>query len=398
MGDERLQQLQHALVQLAGRDYAARAPVSAARDDVDAICVGVNLLAEELAHEHDERTQAQALLREAIEAYEHAPAMFCSVEGQARVIVRCNQTMARTLGTTCDALVGQTLPSLSQAPDATRDALDTLTATGGEAPEVLWLDAPEAPVPVRMAAVPLTGAPNGRLQVVLRNARADLQAEATERQRQKMRALAELSGGLAHDLNNLLSVVMMVSAAAREASPGDLELLLADLESAAQSGAALAQRLLTTSVEGMQRLHVDPSDALRAAAQLALRAAPAAVRVATSLPASLPTVAVDPTELERVVLNLATNAIDAMPEGGDMAIEARHGDDEVRVTVSDTGTGMSAEIRARAVEPLFTTKPHGNGFGLALAYALCERAGGSLDLQSELGAGTTITLHLPTTA
>jgi signal transduction histidine kinase len=393
LADDRLAQLQAVLLELAGKDYAARAPVSAARDDIDAICVGVNLLAEELAYERSERSRAQSLLSDAVDAYEGAPAMFCSVEGAERHIVKCNATMATLLGVAPDALLGRSLPSLSMAPDAMAMALEHVLSKGGETADVFWLQVVGDPVPVRLAAVPVAG--TERVQVVLRDARADLRAEEDERERQKMLALAELSGGVAHDLNNLLSVMTMVSSAAREASGDEILELLDDLDVALEGGVGLAQRLLSVSVQGMKRWPVDPSDALRTAARVVRRAAPCEVTVRIDLPDRLPEVAVDPSELERVVINLATNGIEAMPEGGELRIEAGPSDGVVLVRVRDTGVGMDPVTRRRAVEALFTTKPDGTGLGLALAFALCERAGGDLDIQTVAGEGTTVELRLP---
>lgn len=396
MADERLGLLQAVLLQLASQDYDVRVPVTDARDELDAIGVGINLLAEELGHERSGRARAQALLSDAVEAYEGAPAMFCSVEGPERIIVKCNRTMAALLGVPGDALLGRSLPSLAMAPTKMFAALEHVATHGGQASEVFWLHLGGDPLPVRLAAVRVSGGLLGRLQVVLRDARADLRAEEHERERQKMRALAELSGGVAHDLNNLLAVMTMVSSAARDVDQEELHELLEDLDAAVRGGTNLAQRLLAVSVESMERLLVDPTCAVRTAGRLARRAASPTVAVSVLVPDSLPAVSVDPSELERVVLNLVTNGLEAMPHGGSLSIEADLVDGLVRVRVSDTGVGMDPATRVRAVDPLFTTRPHGNGFGLALAFSLCERAGGALEIQTAEGEGTTVELRLPT--
>ena len=117
--------------------------------------------------------------------------------------------------------------------------------------------------------------------------------------------------------------------------------------------------------------------------------------MSTELPDVLPKVTADPGDLERAVLNLATNGLEAMPHGGSLHIQVSVDEGDVWVRVRDTGMGMDAQTRSRATEPLFTTKPDGNGFGLALAYALCEQAGGELTIDTVEGEGTTVSLRLP---
>ncbi len=396
VSDECLEMLHTVLRQLASRDHEVRVPVGGARDELDAICVGVDLLAEALGHERTQRARAQALLSDAVEAYEGAPAVFCSVERPKRVMVRCNRTMSSLLGVSGDALLGWSLPSWSMAPTKVLAALEQLATHGAQAPEVFWLHLGGEALPARLVDVRVSGGQQGRVRVVLRDARSDLRAEGHERERQKMQVLAEIRGGVAHDLNNLLAVMRMVSSAAREVGHGEILEILEDLDVASRGGTNLAQWLLAVSVERRERLLVDPTGAIRTAARLARRAASSTVSVSAVVPDPLPPVSVDPSERERVVLNLVTNRLEAMPHGGDLSIEADQVDGLVGARVRDTGIGMAPAIRVRAVEPLFTTKPHGGGFGLALAVALCERAGGVLELQTVQGEGTTVELRLPT--
>lgn len=286
MSDDRLKRLQEVLLQIAAGDFSVRVPVSARRDDVDAICVGVNMLAEELQFERRRREETQAELERA-------------------------------------------------------------------------------------------------------------RSEQQHEERRKMRALAELGGGVAHDMNNLLSVMMMVSEDMRDPDSGDHEALIDDLEEAIRKGTTLSKHLLAVSVDTAKRIPVDPGVALRSAGRLARRASPKGVAVSIEVPDVLPNVMADPGDLERAVLNLATNGIEAMPDGGSLRIEVTVDETDVKVRVRDTGMGMDAHTRSRATEPLFTTKPEGNGFGLALAYSLCEQAGGELTIDTVEGEGTTVALRLP---
>ena len=216
------------------------------------------------------------------------------------------------------------------------------------------------------------------------------------RQSQKMEALGKLAGGVAHDLNNFLTVMLAAIVALRD-EHGDSS-LLDDLEMASRNSAALTRRLLSLSSDAYQGEACEPTDALSTAVRLLRRAAPSNVEVASALGSDLPRVDADPLELQRTVLNLGRNGLEAMPEGGVLTVDAERCGRGLSVSIRDTGEGMAPTVLARASEPFFTTKTTGNGFGLALARALCERAGGEMTIASEWGRGTDITLHLPAAA
>ena len=237
------------------------------------------------------------------------------------------------------------------------------------------------------------------LAEVLEEERHDrLRAEgvAVQHERDKMDALAHFSAGVAHDLNNLLSVVLLVSSTLRARVDAEGRELLDDLELACERGTILARHLKSLRTDGPPALRCSPSVPLQSAGRLAMRAATDGVEVHVAIPEALPEVSVDPMELERVVMNLVRNSIEAMPRGGLVSLEAVARDRHVLVRVKDSGEGMSEATRQRAVEPRFTTKPEGTGFGLSHAYALAERSGGDLRLSSSPGEGTTVTLRLPT--
>src|SRR3954471_10186957 len=227
-------------------------------------------------------------------------------------------------------------------------------------------------------------------------------------------SLTRLAGGVAHDVNNLLSVILNFAAfiADEAANPdGDPAAMAADAEHilrAALRGRDLTGLLLAyAGREGsrpetvdLAKLVIDVADAVRATlhGQVAL--------VADVAP-DLPPVYADPAQLRRVLLHLAANAREAMPDGGTLVIDSAPVDlddgyhalppgPHVRVRVCDTGSGMPAAVVAQAVEPYFSTRPSGTGLGLAAAYGLVTRAGGDLYLCSEPGLGTTAQVLLPT--
>jgi signal transduction histidine kinase len=253
-------------------------------------------------------------------------------------------------------------------------------------------------------------------------------AEAQLRQAQKMEAVGRLTGGVAHDFNNLLTVVLGNLALARrrlDELPGEAGATLGDtarerirrgIDNAvegANRAATLTQRLLAFSRQ--QPLAPEPVDANRLVAgmsDLLRRTLGEDIEIETVLAGGLWRAHADPNQLESSLLNLAVNARDAMPEGGKLTIETgnAHLDEAyaatreevapgqyVAICVTDTGSGMSAEVLTRAFEPFFTTKPTGKGTGLGLSqvYGFTRQSGGHAAIYSEAGHGTTVKLYLP---
>ncbi len=230
---------------------------------------------------------------------------------------------------------------------------------------------------------------------------------------QRMEALGNLTGGIAHDLNNLLTVITG-NLQLIEMAPTDERVrgFLAEAERAAEIGARLNQRLLTFSRQRqLAAVPLDLNETVIGMRELLRRALGEHIVVTAELTAGLWLARVDPTEAENALLNLAINARDAMKEGGNLTIETRNvmvrEDDAgggalqpgayVCLSMADTGCGMTAEVAARAFEPFFTTKGQGRGTGLGLAtiYGFVTQSGGQVSLWSEPGHGTKISLLLP---
>ncbi len=236
------------------------------------------------------------------------------------------------------------------------------------------------------------------------------EAERQLRQTQKIEAIGQLTGGVAHDFNNLLMVILGgLSIIEQPGEPERRIRILDGMRQAAERGASLSRQLLAFARR--QPLRAEPVnlrsqlDGMRDLLDRALRGD---VHVRTDLADELWAVQVDPAELELVLLNLCVNARDAMPDGGTIAIAARNAPnldegglrgDFVKLSVTDTGSGMSAEVLAHVFEPFFTTKEVGKGSGLGLpqVYGFAEQSGGSVTVESEVGKGTTVLLTLPKT-
>ena len=248
-------------------------------------------------------------------------------------------------------------------------------------------------------------------------AQQSLQREVEQRARienalhhvQKLEALGRLTGGVAHDFNNLLTIVSNNLHLMRRLDPKMADSKqLAAIGRAVSSGERLTRQLLAFA----RRQPLQPeviSIQERLPALLALIAPTLGPRIESSVDVDEKTkaVLVDPAELELAVINLAVNAKDAMPEGGQLTLSARNAapaeiditGDFVVLTVADTGTGIDPELTDRIFEPFFTTKPAGQGTGLGLSqvYGLCAQAGGTARIDSVRGQGTRVSLYLPAT-
>jgi nitrogen-specific signal transduction histidine kinase/ActR/RegA family two-component response regulator len=240
-------------------------------------------------------------------------------------------------------------------------------------------------------------------------------AEEGFRQAQKMEAVGQLTGGIAHDFNNLLTIILAnLQLLEDELAPGSPPLeLAASATRAAQRGADLTRKLLIFARR--QRLESAPLDVNELVSNMTgmlARTLGEHIRIVESLMPDVPKVLTDAGQLETALLNLAINARDAMPKGGRLSIETGEtvveANDEQRdaglaagayvsVAVSDTGTGMTSEVMARAFEPFFTTKEagRGTGLGLSMVYGFVKQSGGHVSLYSEAGYGTTVKLYLP---
>jgi signal transduction histidine kinase/CheY-like chemotaxis protein len=251
----------------------------------------------------------------------------------------------------------------------------------------------------------------------LRDAMDQHQAtEAALRHSQKMEAIGSLTAGVAHDLNNLL---MAISGSAEllerrlGAAPQHARQLGAIFR-ATERGARLTRHLLAFArKEVLAPQSVDLNALLHGITTLLEATLGKSIRIELQLGEALWPVWVDRSEIERAIINLAINARDAMPEGGTLTLATANGnlppphsgDDPppgacVVVSISDTGEGMSAEVRDRAFDPFFTTKPVGQGSGLGLSqvYGLMKQSGGATQIESASGAGTTVRLFLPRAA
>ncbi|MGY3532567.1 ATP-binding protein [Bradyrhizobium sp. USDA 4452] len=247
---------------------------------------------------------------------------------------------------------------------------------------------------------------------------ADLMKEVAARERaqeqlrhaQKMEAIGQLTGGVAHDFNNLLMAVMGNLDLLRKRMLEDprLRRLVDGALQGAERGASLTQRLLAFArQQDLRAVPVDLGALVRDMSELLERSLGPRIGLRLDIPDGLPAACVDTNQLELAVLNLAINARDAMPDGGVIEIRlaafqskgdpALQPGNYLRLSVIDSGTGMSPDVLKRAIEPFFSSKPvgKGTGLGLSMVHGLAVQLGGALQLSSAVGKGTTAALVLP---
>ncbi|MGU3657517.1 MULTISPECIES: PAS domain-containing protein [unclassified Methylobacterium] len=329
-----------------------------------------------------------------------------------------NPAWARMLGWTEAELLGRPFATFIDPDDHAEAAavvgrlaagervagfVDRVLTRAGDRRVVMW------------TAVPEPGA--GLFYIVGRDLTEQRRAEEQLLQAQKMEAIGQLTGGIAHDFNNLLTGIIgsleLMQTRIRQGRFDAIERYAGAAMASANRAAALTHRLLAFARR--QPLAPQPTAAnplIAGMEELLRRTLGERVELALVTAADLWLTLCDPHQLENAVLNLAINARDAMPEGGRLVIEtgnARLGDADARleagaragsyvsIRVSDTGTGMSPEVAARAFDPFFTTKPlgQGTGLGLSMIYGFARQSEGHVRIESEPGRGTAVTLYLP---
>jgi PAS domain S-box-containing protein len=357
--------------------------------------------------------ESEARFRTLVEALPDA--VFLSAGGR---VAFCNPACVRLFGAAGPGqLLGRT-PFELHPPrwhEVIRGRIAAIRATGEPVPEieeeVTRLDDGRA-VPVRVTALPVADGGPEAVLVVLHDLTSQKQLESQLRQSQKMEAFGQLAGGIAHDFNNLLLVINGYGDLVKRELPdgGTAKAWLLEMVGAGQRAATLVRQLLTFSRrQVVAPKRIDLNHVLEHARAMLARLIREDIDLSASPAPGLWAVEADPGQIEQVIINLVVNARDAMPGGGTITIQTRNVAAEaphepragrVLLEVSDTGCGMTDEVKARIFEPYFTTKEvgKGTGIGLATVYGIVEQAGGAIEVQSEVGAGSTFRIYLPRAA
>ncbi|MEK6610338.1 MAG: PAS domain S-box protein [Gemmatimonadota bacterium] len=331
-----------------------------------------------------------------------------------------NQTLVDLLGySSASELRGVNIArDVYQSPED-RDRLisQELQSDVHDVREVVWKRRDGNPIIVRLSGRTVR-AEDGSVEayeMMVENVTERRTLEEQLRQAQKMEAVGLLAGGIAHDFNNLLATIQATAEVVRAEHQGDAVLTgeIEQILQASEHGAALVNKLLAFGRR--QRLELRPmnlADQVREAELLLRRLVPASIEIRLAFEDAAATVRADPGAIEQILMNLATNARDAMADGGTLLIQTfRSVLDEtycatqgwatpgefVVLAVSDTGVGMGPETLRRVYEPFFTTKPVGLGTGLGLTtvYGLAKQHAGLVHVYSEVGMGTSVKVYFP---
>jgi PAS domain S-box-containing protein len=352
--------------------------------------------------------------------WRNASDMFVVIDS-AGVFQRVNPATHRILGWSAEDMLSRAVfdfvhpddvePTLGALQHAQGDRLPTFenrykTKDGGYK-TISWVAAPEGEL-IYAYGRDVTDVKEQQEQLAI--------AQEALRQSQKMEAVGQLTGGLAHDFNNIIAGISgsldMMSIRLAQGRISELDRYIAGAAGASRRAAGLTQRLLAFS----RRQTLDPKPTnlntlVNGMLELVNRSMGPEIHVETAGAAGLWTTSVDAGQLENALLNLCINARDAMPDGGKLTIEtsnrwmddrmarqhALHPGQYVSLCVSDTGSGMSPEVIERAFDPFYTTKPigQGTGLGLSMVYGFAGQSGGAVRIYSEVGQGTMVCIYLP---
>ncbi len=376
----------------------------------------------ERARQRDALRRQERLLRQIIDAN---PSLIFVKDWDGRFVL-VNQATAEVYGTTVTSLVGKTdadfNPNVEEVAHFLRDDRDVMSSgrpkiiaeepvTNPETGETRWF---------QTIKMPLRTPEEGTATLL------GVATEITERKRleeqllqsQKMEAVGQLAGGVAHDFNNILTAIVgYTDLLAAEVEDNERQLEdLEEIRKAARRAAALTRQLLAFSrKQVLEPRIIDVNGVVMNLDKMLRSLISENIELKTDLADDLAAARADPNQIEQVIMNLAINARDAMPDGGTVTIETRNAtlDDAyaaqhvsvipgeyVMLAVSDTGCGMDERTKSRIFEPFFTTKPAGRGTGLGLStvYGIVKQTGGNIWLYSEPGKGTTFKIYLPAIA
>lgn len=356
-----------------------------------------------------DRKKAEADLRNSEDKFrrlvEHSPdGIFIQLEGKLEYL---NPEAVRIFGARSEAELKGT-PVLDRFhPDfheTIRKRLDLLTKEKKRVPEIeevcLRLDG--SAFPSMVSAVPFEKDGRDGAIVTVRDITEQKTMEEDLLKSQKIESLGMLAGGIAHDFNNILTGItanlsMLLSRLGRSGEEGEA---LNEALAAANTAKGLTRQLLAFAEGGKPvKKELDAGKTISEAARLALRGTPCSLEL--KIAPDLWSIEADETQLTQVIVNLASNAVQAMPGGGKLTISAaneeRDGGRFVNVIISDTGTGIPEKYIKSVFDPYFTTKKQGHGLGLPMAFSIVKGHGGEISVSSEAGRGTTFSISLPAT-
>ncbi|HMD44200.1 MAG TPA: ATP-binding protein [Candidatus Acidoferrum sp.] len=338
------------------------------------------------------------------------------IEGKYLIV---NKAVAKFFGRPIEQIVGKTAFALTDSESARKlTATDQSILESGESTTVDFQMTHEGVTEhflVTRAAYRNTAGKIIGIIGITRNITKYREIEERLRQSQKMEAIGTLAGGVAHDFNNILMVISGYSSVLADALQAEPKLAahVEQIQKSAERAASLTRQLLAFSrKQTVQPTHLNLNEVVTGIEKLLHRLIGEDIEISTKLEPDLGTVLADSGQMEQIILNLAVNARDAMPEGGKLTIETRRSrvgnagakgqndlkpGEYVELLVVDSGVGMTSSTQSHIFEPFFTTKPAGKGTGLGLStvYGIVQQAGGFVTFESAPGLGTSFHIFLP---
>ncbi len=397
--------------------------VIGAQQDITELVAGREALAvrqHELEERVAERTAALAKAEARFRGIFDSQFQFINLLALDGSVLEANRTALDAGGLMLSEVVGQPLWQTAWWPMHERDQLreEIAQAARGFASrrETELNGARGLPIWVDFSLTPARDPMTGEVTGIIAEGRDLTERRALANQllqAQKMQALGQLSGGIAHDFNNILQAVSvaasLIADQVKDREP--TRELAAKIVATSERGASITQRLLSFARQGDLRAEaLSTADLLREMREVLAHTLGTTITVLATVPSDIPALIADRAQLETALINLSSNARDAMPGGGTLTLSAepehvgendRHPadlepGDYVRLDIADTGSGMDAATLRRVSEPFFTTKPvgHGTGLGVPMARGFAEQSGGALSIVSTPGVGTTATMWL----
>ena len=366
-----------------------------------------------------QKQQAELILRDRAIAEVDVGVLITDARQDDNPIVYVNAAFEQMTGYSADEMIGHN-PRFLQGNDRQQPALEKIrNALTAQVPVQAQLrnyfkDGTEYVNELAISPVRDTEGTVTHYIGIQRDVTERLATDARLLQAQKIDAIGQLSGGIAHDFNNLLNVIIgNIEFLQMNLQDPESRELANEVDSAAQMGSRLTQRLLAFARQGtLKPVVLNINDQLLASMELLQSTIGETISLTSKLSQELWTTRADPSEIENMVVNLAINARDAMPTGGQIHFETANvtleehtllesddlaPGDYVSLTVSDNGSGMTDEVKARIFEPFYTTKTEdkGTGLGLASIYGFAQQSGGHITVESKVNTGTTFTVYLP---
>jgi PAS domain S-box-containing protein len=418
-----LRLLSEAANDIAAGNWTRQMPADGGTAEGRIMATAFNDMTSTLSRLHDEATTRSAQLQEAYDQFravtESANDAIVSLDAEARIVF-WNRRAEMVFGYSQERAMGRSLSMLIVESD---DEVGRYLASGddqwlGRTIELTGRREDGSHLPLELSLSTWKAGAALFYTAVIRDITERRQSQAALRQReeqlrqsQKMEAVGRLAGGIAHDFNNLLTAILGYTDFLVDDVPAESRADVEGIQKAGRSAAALTRQLLAFSRRQILQPEIlDVNTVVANTDRLLRRLIGEDVHIEMHLAADLPPVKADPGQIEQIILNLAVNARDAMPSGGRITIETTR--EEIVpsageppsiaglcavLTVSDTGCGMTDDIRSHIFEPFFTTKAFGKGTGLGLAtvYGIVQQSGGTIDLETAPDQGTRFRIVFP---